>query len=104
MPPEVGSISFILLAMLWILLSFNGSVQAFASSNGLFGLSTSYRVIQKPNYTLNLGFSSLNYRGTSYNFATFDMGVKFKNFSIRIYGNMPINTSFNSRTPFNIVR
>jgi len=87
-----------------MLLSFNGSFQAFASSNGLLGISTSYNVIQKPNYTLNLGFSTLNYRGTSYNFATFDMGVKFKGLSIRIYGNMPINTNFNSGSPFNIVK
>ncbi len=90
--------------MLWILLSFNGSVQAFASSNGLLGLSTSYNVIQKPNYTLNLGISTLRYRGTSYNFASFDLGMKFRGFSIRIYGNMPINTTFNSSSPFNIVK
>ncbi len=90
--------------MLWFLLSFNGSVQAFASSSGLLGLSTSYNVLSRPNYTLNIGFSTLNYRGTSYNFATFDMGMKFRGFSIRIYGHMPINTNFNNKSPFNTLR
>ena len=90
--------------MLWILMTFNGSVQAFASSNGLLGLSTSYNVIQNSKYTLNLGFSTLNYRGTSYNFATFDMGIRFGGLSIHVSGNMPISTQLNSRNPLSIVK
>ena len=91
--------------MLWLLVAFNGSVQAFASSNGLLGISTTYNLIKKPSYTLNLGISSLNYRGYSYNFATFDMKMKIKGLTIQVYGNLPVNNLVKfDRAPFKPVR
>jgi len=65
------------------------------------GLSTSYQVFQKPNYTLNVGLSTLRYRGYSSNFAHFDMRLKFKGFSLQIYGTMPLTApAFTDNKPF----
>ena len=63
------------------------------------GISTSYNILKKPHYNIDLGFSSIRYKGLSYNFATFDMKMQFKGLTIQIYGNIPVNTS-----PFHPIR
>ncbi len=76
----------------WILAFLNTpSFGIYATNNG-YAFSTSFKVIQKKNYTLNLGFTNYSYMGLRRNFLNMDFRMKWNNLEIRVIGNIPIDT------------
>lgn len=74
--------------MFSLILSFLNlnSVNGFATSYGVYGFSTSFNVINKPNYILNVGFSNISYNGLMRNYLNFDFQYKKGIFSFEVYG------------------
>ncbi|MCS7245342.1 MAG: hypothetical protein N2504_02775 [candidate division WOR-3 bacterium] len=71
--------------LILVFLNLN-SVNGFATSYGAYGFSTSFNIINRPNYILNAGFSNISYNGLIRNYINFDFHYKRGSFSFEIYG------------------
>ncbi len=70
---------------------FSNGFSAFATSYGLYGVSTSFNLISKPNYSLNLGITNITYKSLSQNYLDFNFNYSKSSFSIQIIGSVPLN-------------
>jgi hypothetical protein len=67
---------------------------SFVSSSGAYGYWTNYNFINKPNWTLNVGFSYIKYQNVSQNYMNFDFKYNKNGFSIQIIGSFPLNYNY----------
>jgi heterodisulfide reductase subunit B len=67
---------------------------SFVSSSGAYGYWTNYNFINKPNWTLNVGFSYIKYQNVSQNYMNFDFKYNKNGFSIQFIGSFPLNYNY----------
>ena len=74
-------------------LTLNG-FNAFGTNYGIYGYFTSFNLINKPNYTLNLGFGTITNSSFSRNYLNFDFKYNKGSFYIQVIGSFPLNYNY----------